>query len=200
MVAALVARFEIDFARMLLAEIHERVFRSTTTLPFPCIIFQLCRDVGVPIWHCHKLVPAIGTLDIGLIQDAANIAAPRRGPQIDVPALGADLVADVEQMQGEDPTPSAHIDDVPRSPSQAASRAPSSSRATPSSGSTIVPLARVQKFEAQMATLLYHVKPWMQRSISESKARMERKTEHMMDLKVQAVNKCMDAFELRVLE
>uniref|UniRef100_M1BAY4 Integrase core domain containing protein n=1 Tax=Solanum tuberosum TaxID=4113 RepID=M1BAY4_SOLTU len=79
-------------------------------------------------------------------------------------------------------------------------QAPSSSRATSSSGSAVVPLARVQKLEAQMATLLQHVKPWIQRSISKSEVRMERWMEHMMDLKVQAVNKSLDTFELRVLE
>ncbi|KAG5598756.1 hypothetical protein H5410_030126 [Solanum commersonii] len=40
MVAALVAGVEIDFARMLLAEIHERAFRTSTTYPFPCLIFS----------------------------------------------------------------------------------------------------------------------------------------------------------------
>ncbi|KAG5631530.1 hypothetical protein H5410_003247 [Solanum commersonii] len=39
MVAALVAGLEIDFARILLAEIHERVFKSSTTYLFPCLIF-----------------------------------------------------------------------------------------------------------------------------------------------------------------
>ncbi|KAG5594863.1 hypothetical protein H5410_036095 [Solanum commersonii] len=67
MVAALVARVEIDFARMLLAEIHERAFRTSTTYPFPCLIFHLCRDSGVPIWHCDRLVHPIGALDIDLI-------------------------------------------------------------------------------------------------------------------------------------
>uniref|UniRef100_M1DAS0 Integrase core domain containing protein n=1 Tax=Solanum tuberosum TaxID=4113 RepID=M1DAS0_SOLTU len=143
---------------------------------------------------------SIGTLDIGLIWDVANVAAPRRGPQIEVPPLGADLVAYVDQMQGEDPAPLAHIDDAPASPSQAASQDPSSSKSTPSLGAVVVPLARVQKLEAQMATLLHHVKPWMQRSISEFEARMERRMEHMMNLKVQAVNKRLDAFDLRVLE
>uniref|UniRef100_M1DXJ6 Integrase core domain containing protein n=1 Tax=Solanum tuberosum TaxID=4113 RepID=M1DXJ6_SOLTU len=60
--------------------------------------------------------------------------------------------------------------------------------------------ARVQKLEAQMATLLHHIQPWMQKSIAESEARMERRMEAMMDRKVQAVNKRLDAFELRVLE
>ena len=50
MVAALVAGVEIDYARMLLAEIHEKDFRTSTTYPFPCLIFHLCRDSGVPIW------------------------------------------------------------------------------------------------------------------------------------------------------
>ncbi|KAK4724067.1 hypothetical protein R3W88_026846 [Solanum pinnatisectum] len=46
-----------------------------------------------------------------------------------------------------------------------------------------------------MATLLQHVKPWMQRSIGDSEARMET----MMDWKVQAIHKRLDAFKLRVL-
>ena len=60
MVAALVAGVEIDFARMLLAEIHGRAFRTSTTYPFPCLIFHLCRDSGVPIWHCDRLVHPTG--------------------------------------------------------------------------------------------------------------------------------------------
>ncbi|KAK4713502.1 hypothetical protein R3W88_019409 [Solanum pinnatisectum] len=51
-----------------------------------------------------------------------------------------------------------------------------------------------------MATLLHHVKPWMQKSIAEFKARMEWRMETMMDQKVQAVHKLLDSFELRVLE
>ena len=82
MVAALVAGVEIDFARMLLAEIHERAFRTSITYPFPCLIFHLCRDSGVPIWHCDKLIHPIGVLDIGLIRDEANVAAPRREPRL----------------------------------------------------------------------------------------------------------------------
>uniref|UniRef100_M1DVB3 Integrase core domain containing protein n=1 Tax=Solanum tuberosum TaxID=4113 RepID=M1DVB3_SOLTU len=84
--------------------------------------------------------------------------------------------------------------------SVAASMAPSSSRSTPQLGATVVPLARVQKLEAQMATVLHHIQPWMQKSIAVSVVRMERRMEGMMDRKVQAVNKCLDAFELRVLE
>uniref|UniRef100_M1DKZ6 Integrase core domain containing protein n=1 Tax=Solanum tuberosum TaxID=4113 RepID=M1DKZ6_SOLTU len=80
MVAALVAGVEIDFARILLAEIHERVFKTSTTYPCPCLISQLCRDSGLPIWHCDRLIHPTGTLDIGLIRDEANVAAPRREP------------------------------------------------------------------------------------------------------------------------
>ncbi|WMV13721.1 hypothetical protein MTR67_007106 [Solanum verrucosum] len=68
------------------------------------------------------------------------------GAEIEVPPLGADLVADVEKMQGEDPAPLAHIDDAPASPSPAVIRAPSSSRATPSSRAIVMPLVQVQKF------------------------------------------------------
>uniref|UniRef100_M1DG01 Integrase core domain containing protein n=1 Tax=Solanum tuberosum TaxID=4113 RepID=M1DG01_SOLTU len=47
-----------------------------------------------------------------------------------------------------------------------------------------------------MATLLQHVKPWMQCSIAE----FEEMMEHLMDQKVHAVHKCHNAFEERVLE
>uniref|UniRef100_M1DPU4 Integrase core domain containing protein n=1 Tax=Solanum tuberosum TaxID=4113 RepID=M1DPU4_SOLTU len=149
MVAALVAGVAIDFARMLLAEIHERAFKTSTTYPFPCLIFQLCRDSGVPIWHCDKLVHPTGALDIGLIRDEANVATPRREPQDEVPPLGVDLADTVGQAQGDDPSIPDHTTTVPASSSQ---------------------------------------------------AKMERRMEGMMDRKVQAVNKRLDAFELRVLE
>uniref|UniRef100_M1DLJ6 Integrase core domain containing protein n=1 Tax=Solanum tuberosum TaxID=4113 RepID=M1DLJ6_SOLTU len=142
MVAALVAGLEIDFARMLLAEIHERAFKTSTTYPFPCLIFQLCRDSGVPLWHCYKLIHPTGTLNIGLIQDEVNLAAPRRGPRIDVP-LGSDLVDVVEQMHGAEHILPAHSDDAPTSSSQASSQAPNSSRATPPLRANVIPLARV---------------------------------------------------------
>uniref|UniRef100_M1DX05 Integrase core domain containing protein n=1 Tax=Solanum tuberosum TaxID=4113 RepID=M1DX05_SOLTU len=200
MVAALVAGMDINFARILIAEIHKRAFKATTTLPFPCFIFHLCRDIGVPVWHCEKLVQATKTLDIGLIRDEANKVAPRREPPVEVPPLGADLVADVEQKQGEEPSPPVITEDAPISHSPVTNQAPISSRSTPSSGFVIVPLARVQKLEAQMATLLEHMRLWMQRSIVESEARMDQQMEHMMDQKVQVVHKFLDAFELRVLE
>ncbi|KAG5579908.1 hypothetical protein H5410_050535 [Solanum commersonii] len=83
MVATLVAGVEINFARLLLAEIHERASKISTTYPFPCLIFQLCRDSRVPIWHCDRLIYPTGELDIGLIRDEANVAAPRREPQVE---------------------------------------------------------------------------------------------------------------------
>uniref|UniRef100_M1DJF2 Integrase core domain containing protein n=1 Tax=Solanum tuberosum TaxID=4113 RepID=M1DJF2_SOLTU len=200
MVAALIAGVEIDLARMLLAEIHERAFKTSTTYPFPCLIFQLCRDSGMPIWHYDRLIHPTGDLDIDLIRDEANVAAPRRDPQVEVPPLGADLADTVGLAQGGDPIIPNNYDTVPASSSQAASMAPSSSRSTPQLGAIVVPLARVQKLEAQMATLLHHIQPWMQKSIVESEAKMERRMEGMMDWKVQTVNKRLDAFELRVLE
>ncbi|KAK4713471.1 hypothetical protein R3W88_019378 [Solanum pinnatisectum] len=51
-----------------------------------------------------------------------------------------------------------------------------------------------------MATLLEHVRSWMQCTIAEFEASMEQRMEHMMDQKVQAIHKHLDAFELRVLK
>ena len=46
-----------------------------------------------------------------------------------------------------------------------------------------------------MATLLRHIQSWMQKSIAESEAHMERQ----MQRKIAEVNLRLDAFELRVL-
>ena len=46
-----------------------------------------------------------------------------------------------------------------------------------------------------MAILLHHIQPWMQKSITESEARKERK----MQRKIAKVHQRLDAFELRVL-
>ena len=50
-----------------------------------------------------------------------------------------------------------------------------------------------------MATLLHHIQPWMQRSITESEERLERKMMQFTERKIAAVNQRLDAFELRVL-
>uniref|UniRef100_M1DZH1 Integrase core domain containing protein n=2 Tax=Solanum tuberosum TaxID=4113 RepID=M1DZH1_SOLTU len=157
-------------------------------------------DSGVPIWHCDRLIHPTGALDIGLIRDEANVAAPRKEPEVEVPPLGADLADTVGQAQGGDPSIPDHTDTVSASSSQVASMAPSSSWSTPQFGAVVVPLARVQKLEAQMATLLHHIQPWMQKSIAKSEARIERRMEGMMNRKIQDANKRLDAFELRVLE
>uniref|UniRef100_M1E0I1 Putative plant transposon protein domain-containing protein n=1 Tax=Solanum tuberosum TaxID=4113 RepID=M1E0I1_SOLTU len=122
MVAALLAGLEIDFAGILLAEIHERAFKTSTTYPFQCLIFQLCRDSEVPIWHFDRLIHTTRTLDIGLIRDEANVAAPWREPHVEVPPLGTDPADTVKQAQGDDPIIPGHTDIVPASSSQDAKR------------------------------------------------------------------------------
>ena len=50
-----------------------------------------------------------------------------------------------------------------------------------------------------MATLLHHIQPWMQKSITESEQRLERNMMQFMERKIAEVNQPLDAFELRVL-
>ena len=80
LMAAMIAKFEVDFAWLLQAVMHERAFKVTTTYPFPCMIFSLCRSAGVPIWHVNQLKIPLGTVDIGLIRDEANKLASCRCP------------------------------------------------------------------------------------------------------------------------
>ena len=48
LMAAMIAGFEVDFTWLLQADMYERAFKVTTTYPFPCMIFALCRSAGVP--------------------------------------------------------------------------------------------------------------------------------------------------------
>ena len=50
-----------------------------------------------------------------------------------------------------------------------------------------------------MATLLHHIQPWMQRSITEAEERLERKMVQHTEWKIAEVHQRLDAFELRVL-
>ncbi|TMX05316.1 hypothetical protein EJD97_024783 [Solanum chilense] len=176
LMAAMITGLEVDFVWLLQAVMHKREFKVTTTYPFPCMIFALCRSAGVPIWHVDQLKTPQGTVDVGLIIDEANELAPRRGPHPELPPFADDL-ADTS---------------IPGS-----SIAPSSSHTTPLPA--LVPLAGVQKIEAQMDTLLHHIQPWMQKSITESEERLERKMMQFTERKIAEVNQRLDAFELRVL-
>ena len=152
LIAAMIAGFEVDFAWLLQAVMHERDFKVTTTYPFPCMIFALCRTTGVPIWHIDQLKTPQGTVDVGLIRDEDNELAPRRGTCPELPPLADDLADTVAQARTatQASTDTTLVDSIPGS-----SPAPSSSCTAPLS--TLVPLARVQKLEAKMATLLHHI-------------------------------------------
>ncbi|TMX00848.1 hypothetical protein EJD97_025831 [Solanum chilense] len=76
------------------------------------------------------------------------------------------------------------------------STAPSSSYSAPSHA--LVPLARVQKLEAQMATILHHIQPWMQRSISEAEERLKRKIAQHTKRNIAEVHERLDAFKLQI--
>ena len=85
LMVVIIAGFEVDFAWLLQAVIHERAFKVTTTYPFSCMIFSLCRSTGVPIWHVDQLKTPIGTVDVGLIINEANELAPRKRPRQELP-------------------------------------------------------------------------------------------------------------------
>ena len=63
----------------------------------------------------------------------------------------------------------------------------------------MVSVSRVNKFDAQMETLLHHIQPSMKRSIAEVDERIDRMMSHYTERNIIEVNKCLNAFELRVL-
>ncbi|TMW90971.1 hypothetical protein EJD97_014980 [Solanum chilense] len=93
------------------------------------------------------------------------------------------------QATSTDTTP---IESIPGS-----STAPSSSCSAPLTA--LVPLARFHKLEAQMATHLHYILPWMQRSIAEAEERLDRKMVQHTKRKIVEVHQRLEAFELRVL-
>ena len=117
------------------------------------MIFALYRFTGVPIWHIDQLKTPQGTVDVGLIRDEANELAPCRGPHPELPPLADDL--DDTVAQAHTATQAASTNTTPVESIPGSSTAPSSSRTAPLPA--LAPLARVQKLEAQMDTLLYHI-------------------------------------------
>ena len=151
----------------------------------------------MPIWHVDQLKTPLGTVGIGLIRDEANELVPRRGPRPKLPPLGDNLADTVAHACMATQAASETTDTTPVESIPGSSTAPSSSRSAPFPA--LVPLARVQKLEAQMATLMHHIQPWMQRSTAEAEERLERKMVQHTERKIAEVHQCLDAFELRVL-
>jgi len=96
MLEAIMGRLVLDFSHFLIVDIHRRAFKTTTVIPFPCLIFQLYRDGIVPICHCDRLTEAIKSVDFNLIKYYANPTTPRKGPYVDLPSFCADLARDME--------------------------------------------------------------------------------------------------------
>ena len=115
-----------------------------------------------------------------------NDLSPHRVPRPEVPPLGENLADTVEKAQADtqatsEPTHTTLVESIP-----GGSTAPSSSHLT--SSGTLVPLSRVQKLESQMATLLHHIQPWMQRSIGEAEERIKRKMPQHTERKIMEVH------------
>ena len=81
LMAAMIAGFEVYLACLLQAVMHERAFKVTTTNPFSCTVFALCRSSGLPIWHIDHIKTPPGNIDIGLIRAEVNKFAPCRATQ-----------------------------------------------------------------------------------------------------------------------
>lgn len=141
-VEAMVEGLEIDYARVVITMIHERGFKTSTTYPIACLIFQLSRESGVIICYYDTLRSPMGTVDIGITKDEANIETPQRGSRIEMPPLSENLADTVELAQGAYPATSALADTTLADSTHFASRASCFSRSTPHLAA-LVPLAQV---------------------------------------------------------
>lgn len=79
------ASYNIDFSQCIIAEIHTRAFWKVTTLPFPCLIYMLCRNFSAPIISgADRLVEVTRIQDAGLIKDDTNPITQQRSSQPEV--------------------------------------------------------------------------------------------------------------------
>lgn len=131
MVATLVEGLEIDFARTIIVEIHERALKTSTTYYFPFLVFKLCKDTGVQIWHYDRFRRPSGIEYISLIRDEANVAEPRKGTLTEVPPLRTNFGYTNELAEGTDPDVEENAHPTPASSSHAAITALILSRSTP---------------------------------------------------------------------
>ncbi|WMV54471.1 hypothetical protein MTR67_047856 [Solanum verrucosum] len=76
MIASLMAGNEINFYQIMIVKINERAFWDKTTLPFPCLIFHLCRKATITVWGCDRLIEVTKMVYVGWIRDETNPAAP----------------------------------------------------------------------------------------------------------------------------
>lgn len=141
-VAAMVVRVEIDLAKLISAVIHERAFMTSTTYPFPYLIFNCAGMQECKFCNGIRLLYPTGKVDIGIIRDEVNAAAPHRVPRIKVHTLSENLVDTVQLAEWVDYPAQKHNDPTSASSSHAASTVPYSSRSTPTYA-ILIPLDRV---------------------------------------------------------
>ena len=119
LMAAMISGFEVDFAWLLQAVMHERAFKVTSTYPFPCMIFALCRSAGVPTWHVDHLKTRRALLMLASSETRPMSWIHVEGPVQSCPL--ADTVAQARTGTQEASTDTTLVESIPGS-----STAPSS--------------------------------------------------------------------------
>lgn len=190
MVASIMAVYNINFDRCIIAKIHERTFWKDTTMSFSCLIHGLCRDSGVPIIPgADKLIEATRTKDVKLIKDDTNPIAQKRASQPEV------VLSELFEGPAAAPAENASIldSDAPTTESSMAPATtftpPPTSIPHPKSVSVVTISVKVlQKLvqrqtqtEAQLAQLIKQLKPWVRKTIADFEERAAVKLQKVLD-------------------
>lgn len=73
LVANIITRYDINISIYIIVEIHERAFKYSNSILFPCLIDRLCRDSSVQTMHAIDNSIEVGrTKDVGMIKDDTN--------------------------------------------------------------------------------------------------------------------------------
>lgn len=70
----MVIGYDINFVAIIIYDMHELVFRETTTLPFPYLVQLLCdEDHVTEIFSINSKVEAMGMAQTSIINDSNNL-------------------------------------------------------------------------------------------------------------------------------
>ncbi|TMW83857.1 hypothetical protein EJD97_000592 [Solanum chilense] len=154
--------------------LHEPSLRETTKR---WMALHLSVDGEGSDWVCQSCTMISSRLRWALLISASSgmrlISWLHAEGPLELPPLGDNMDDTVAQDRTTMQDASETTDTTPVEYIPSSSTAPSSSRSA--LFPTLVPFSRVQKLEAQMATLLNHIQPWMQRSIAEAEEHLERR-------------------------
>lgn len=178
--ANIISGYDINIPLYIIIEIHEREFRDSTSISFPCLIDRLCRDSGIQTFHdIDRLIEVNRTHDVGLIKNDTNPVVHRCVPELFVRSTAEpNFEGSILEMStsAEGPIVAATTSDIP------SLVIPTGVPCPPSLGMFMITteflheLIQCQmQIETQLAQFIQQVRPWVRTLIAQLEERVAAK-------------------------